>query len=86
MTMTTTFRPDAPAADLSQTALNSGFSKIEPRKSDYMIAVEKANNPNVGPGSYDPTFKANFSTTHNTDWSRAPPRFKEAPLNNDPSQ
>ena len=53
-----------------------GKFTIGPRPSDYMTIVEKANNPNVGPGSYDPA-KPRMAATKNTDWSLQPSRFKE---------
>ena len=36
---------------------NNGFTMKGPRQSDYLTTIEKGNNPNVGPGSYDPIFK-----------------------------
>ena len=59
--------------DFIQTDRNSGFkSKGGPRVSDYLVAMEKGNNPNVGPGSYDPIVKPKLNATVTTDWSRQP--------------
>ena len=38
--------------------------------------AEKTNNPNIGPGTYDPIFKPKLDSTINTDWARGSERFK----------
>ena len=60
---------------MQNTEQTSGFRFKGPKKHDYLASIEKANNPNVGPGSYDP-MKPKLQTTMNTDWSRQPGRFK----------
>lgn len=74
MTMTTAFHTHTQSID--ESAKNSGYKQQGPRKVDYLTTIEKANNPNVGPGSYD-TSKPMLHATKNTDWSLQPERFKE---------
>ena len=74
MTMTTAF--NTRTDNIEDPAKNSSY-KIQPtRKVEYLTIVEKANNPNVGPGSYD-TSKPMLHATKNTDWSLQPERFKD---------
>ena len=55
----------------------SGFTRPQgTRKVDYLTSIEKANNPNVGPGSYDPS-KPWLQAASNTDWSLGPERFRD---------
>ena len=46
------------------------------RKTSYMKQIEKSNNPNIGPGSYDPIHAPKTNTLNKPIWSKAPERFK----------
>ena len=75
-TMTMTTLPDTKRDLIRETENQSGFSRpLGTRKVEYLKSIEKANNPNVGPGSYDPS-KPKMQATSNTDWSLGPERFK----------
>ena len=41
-----------------------------------MKQIEKANNPNLGPGSYDPVLAPKTNTLNKPIWDKAPERFK----------
>ena len=70
--------------DISQNDTQSGFTRpTGTRKVDYLTTIEKANNPNVGPGSYDPS-KHKLHMTGNTDWSLGAERFIEKVDKNKP--
>ena len=60
--MTTSYQSDP-----YDTHRTSGFMK-GPRQSEYLAVMEKSQNPNVGPGSYDPVLKPKLNSTINTDW------------------
>ena len=47
-----------------------------PRQSEYLSVVEKATNPNVGPGSYNPVVQPKMNQTINTEWARGSERFR----------
>lgn len=67
MTMNTTFRT---GEGLSHTEGPNGFKFKGPRQSDYLATIEKGNNPNVGPGSYDPVKPKLSTAITQSDWSR----------------
>ena len=76
MTMSTFRGPMRQTDEISGFKSNKSSSR-GPKQADYLASIAKVNNPNVGPGSYDPIFKPKLSTTINTDWSRQPTRFKD---------
>jgi len=62
MTMTT-FHQTSMNAVMRETDKLSPFAQNVARQSDYLKTIEKGNNPNVGPGSYDPIVKPKLQAT-----------------------
>jgi len=50
-------------AVMRETDKLSPFAQNVARQSDYLKTIEKGNNPNVGPGSYDPIVKPKLQAT-----------------------
>ena len=61
---------------------NSVADLNHPKRGSYLTQIEKANNPNVGPGSYNPVVQPKAKITQNPIWQKAPERFKSIETRN----